>query len=228
MYKSEFQLYHEGRPFTVVVRNYTEADFDGLIQIQRECFPPPFPEDLWWSKEQLNSHVHFFPEGAICVEVDGEIAGSMTCLLVDFRPDDPPHTWEEITDNGFIRSHKPDGNTLYVVDISVKPASRKLGLGKLMMQAMYQTVVHLNLDRLLGGGRMPGFSRYASQMNAEEYVQKVVSGELKDPVVTFLLNCGRLPVRLEENYLEDEESLNWAALMEWRNPFKNKNIQINS
>ncbi|MFK2825248.1 GNAT family N-acetyltransferase [Bacillus sp. B190/17] len=222
MYNSEFQLYDNGRLFKAVIRNYTEADFDALIQIQRECFPPPFPEELWWSKEQLTNHVKIFPEGAVCIELDGEIVGSMTCLLVHFQPDDPPHTWEEITDNGFIRNHASDGNTLYVVDISVKPSCRKLGLGKLMMQAMYQTVIHLNIDRLLGGGRMPGFSRYAGEISADEYLQKVVAGQLKDPVVTFLLNCGRVPIRLEKNYLEDEESQNWAALMEWKNPFKNR------
>jgi len=37
--------------------------------------------------------------------------------------------------------------------------------------------------------------------------------------MTFLLRCGRTPVKLVENYLEDEESHNYAMLMEWRNPF---------
>ncbi|KMY53920.1 acetyltransferase [Bacillus sp. FJAT-27231] len=221
MYYSEFQLYDDRGPVQTVIRNYTEADFDGLIEIQKACFPPPFPEELWWSKEQLKSHIKHFPEGAICVELDGELVGSMTCLIVHFQIDDPPHTWEEITDNGFIRNHKSDGNTLYVVDISVKPECRKLGLGKLMMQAMYQTVIQLKLDRLLGAGRLPGFCRYADHMSVEEYVDKVAAGELRDPVATFLLNCGRVPVRLEKDYLEDEESLNWAVLMEWKNPFKN-------
>jgi len=51
-------------------------------------------------------------------------------------------------------------------------------------------------------------------------VEKVTRGELRDPVLTFLLRCGRMPVGVARNYLEDEESLNPAALMEWRNPFR--------
>ncbi|MNY77961.1 hypothetical protein D3C86_2180320 [compost metagenome] len=47
----------------------------------------------------------------------------------------------------------------------------------------------------------------------------VMQGELKDPVMTFLLRCGRTPVKLVSDYLEDEESLNYAMLMEWKNPF---------
>jgi hypothetical protein len=34
-----------------------------------------------------------------------------------------------------------------------------------------------------------------------------------------MLRSGRTPVGVVENYLEDEESRNYAALMEWRNPF---------
>ncbi|GLB59485.1 hypothetical protein NCCP133_16180 [Cytobacillus sp. NCCP-133] len=40
---------------------------------------------------------------------------------------------------------------MYIVDISVPPKFRKLGLGKLMMQSMYQVVVQLRLERMLGG-----------------------------------------------------------------------------
>jgi ribosomal protein S18 acetylase RimI-like enzyme len=202
-----------------MIRNYTPDDFDELIRIQQESFPPPFPSELWWNKEQLTNHVTLFPEGAVCVEVDGVLAGSITGLLVTFDPAHPDHTWEEVTDSGYIRNHDPNGDTLYIVDICIRPSHRKLGLGKWMMQAMYELVVHKGLKRLLGGGRMPGYGRYADQMTAEAYLEKVVAGELKDPVVTFLMRCGRTPLKVVANYLEDEESRNYAALMEWKNPF---------
>jgi len=219
-YRSEFYVMHDGKPVPVVIRNYTESDFEQLIDIQTECFPPPFPEDLWWNEEQLKNHVTLFPEGSICVEVDGFLAGSMTGLCVHFDPANPSHTWEEITDGGYIRNHDPDGNTLYIVDISVRPSYRKWGLGKKMMQAMYQTVIQLGLDRLLGGGRMPGYHKVADQLKPEDYISAVLSGDLVDPVITFLLKTGRTPVAIAENYLDDEESQNYGVLMEWKNPFK--------
>ncbi len=219
MYRKEFFVFEQNRPIPAVIRNYNEADFDGLIRVQQESFPPPFPPELWWNVEQLQNHISLFPEGALCIEVDGRIAGSMTGLLVDFDPAHPEHTWEEITDNGYIRNHNPKGNTLYVVDIGVSPLYRKLGLGKWLMQSMYEVVVEKKIDRLLGGGRVPGYHKKVNEMTPDEYLEAVVKGELSDPVITFLLRCGRTPVKMVKNYLEDEESCNYAALMEWKNPF---------
>ncbi|RFU66326.1 GNAT family N-acetyltransferase [Peribacillus saganii] len=219
-YQSNFFVFDQNKPVSVTVRNYTEKDFDDLISLQSECFPPPFPSELWWNKEQLHNHISLFPEGALCIEVDGELAGSLTGLIVDFDPKHPDHKWEEITDNGYIRNHSPEGNTLYIVDISVRPKFRSLGLGKLLIQSMYHVVVQLGLDRLLGGGRMPGYRKYSDTMAPGRYLEAVVAGGVKDPVITFLLKCGRTPLKVVENYLEDEESLNYGVLMEWKNPFK--------
>jgi ribosomal protein S18 acetylase RimI-like enzyme len=222
MYQSEFYVFDQDKPVPICIRNYTKDDFEQLIQIQSECFPPPFPSDLWWNKEQLTNHITLFPEGALCIEVDGEIAGSLTGLCVEFDPKHMSHTWEEITDHGYIRNHNPKGKTLYIVDISVRPKYRKLGLGKLMMQAMYHVVIQKGLDRLLGGGRMPGYHKVADTMLPEQYLQALIKGDLKDPVITFLLRCGRVPLGVVANYLDDEESLNYAVLMEWKNPFNKK------
>lgn len=222
MYRSDILVPVEGSFIPVVVRNYSMQDSDAMIQLQSECFPPPFPEELWWNREQLTQHVSRFPDGAVCVEYDGRIVGSITSLLISFDCEHPDHTWEQVTDNGYIRNHNPNGDTLYIVDICIHPAFRKAGLGKIMMHAMYQLVVKLNLKRLLGGGRMPGYGMYSEQMTAEEYAEKVVNGTLRDPVLTFLLKCGRTPLRVLENYLEDDESKNYALLMEWKNPFYKK------
>lgn len=221
-YRSEIYVFDEGKPVPVIIRNYTNKDFAAMIRLQAACFPPPFPSELWWNEQQLKNHVTLFPQGALCVELAGEIIGSMTTLRVQFDPKNPQHTWDEMTDHGYIRCHDPDGNTLYVVDICISPKYRKLNLGKQMMQAMYQVVVELKLDRLVGGGRMPGYRQYADHMTAEQYAQSVVNGDLFDPVLTFLLRCGRMPLALIENYLDDEESLNYGLLMEWKNPFSSK------
>jgi ribosomal protein S18 acetylase RimI-like enzyme len=197
MYKKELYVFEGTKPVKAVIRQYREEDFEGLIQVQQEAFPPPFPSELWWNMEQLSNHVRLFPEGALCIEINGRIAGSMTGLIVNYQPGDPDHNWSGITDDGYIRNHDPNGNTLYVVDICISPAFRKLGLGKVLMQSMYEVVVHLGLDRLLGGGRMPGYHLHS-----------------------FLLRCGRTPVKPVRSYLEDEESCDYGMLMEWRNPFK--------
>jgi hypothetical protein len=76
------------------------------------------------------------------------------------------------------------------------------------------------LERLLGGGRLPGYHKVSKDLSIDEYVEAVLTGKLKDPVMSFLLHCGRTPVCPVENYLEDEDSCHYGILMEWKNPFK--------
>ncbi|WP_424768888.1 GNAT family N-acetyltransferase [Paenibacillus sp. sgz302251] len=218
--RKELYLFVDGKPQKTVIRNYTEDDLGALIDVQRASFPPPFPEELLWNTEQLHEHITRFPEGALCAEADGRLIGSMTGLIVNMDNYGRAHDWETITGNGYIRNHDRDGETLYVVDICVIPEYRKSGIGKWLMQSMYETVVQLGLSRLLGGGRMPGYAEHASEVTPEAYLDKVIQGVWKDPVITFLLRCGRMPVGVARNYLEDEQSHNNAAIMEWRNPFK--------
>ncbi|WP_410515026.1 GNAT family N-acetyltransferase [Paenibacillus sp. BR2-3] len=220
MYYKGFYAFEHKTPVPAVIRNYTEDDFTELINIQSEAFPPPYPSELWWNREQLLNHTTLFPEGALCVEVNGELAGSVTGLKIDFDRESTAHTWAEVTANGYITTHKPDGNTLYIADVCVRPKYRKLGLGKELIQSLYHVVVEQKLERLLGAGRMPGYHKQAPEMTAEQYLGNVVSGEIIDPVITFLLRCGRTPIGVAADYLEDEESCNYAALMEWRNPFR--------
>lgn len=215
----ELIVYNSGQPERITIRNYTRDDIQGMIAIQQQSFPPPFPSELWWNEDQLKEHVTRFPDGALCAEAGGQLIGSMTALLVDGAAVSGNHSWEDVTDGGYIRNHNPQGDTLYVVDISVIPSYRKAGIGKWLMQSMYEVVVHLGLERLVGGGRMPGYHLHEHEATAEQYLERVAAGQWKDPVITFLLRCGRMPVGVAKHYLEDKESRHYAAIMEWRNPF---------
>lgn len=125
-FHKELYVFNQQKPVKAIIRNYTENDFDALIEIQKSSFPPPFPSELWWNQQQLVNHVTLFPEGTICVEIEGEVCGSMTGLMTQYQPGDPHQTWEEATASGYITNHDPHGNTLYVVDICIKPTILKL------------------------------------------------------------------------------------------------------
>ena len=202
----------------IIVRPYTRADIPELIQVQRECFPPPYPEEQLWTPGQLESHIEHFPEGALCAEIDGVVAGSCTSLIIAFDPDHPQHTWAEVADNGYIRTHNPGGDSLYGIDMAVRPAYRGRGVAKRMYQARFDLVRRLGLKRFLAAGRMPGYGAHAGTLSPEAYAQKVIAGELVDAVITPQLKAGLRPVSVLRDYIEDEESRNCALLLEWRNP----------
>ncbi len=200
----------------IQVRSYSLADWDALYRIQRECFPPPFPEEQIWSREQIETHLRIFPEGALCAELNGEVVGSCTSLIIQFDPAHPDHSWAEVTDNGSITTHDPSGDTLYGVDISVRPDFRGKGVARALYQARFDLVRRLGLTRFMAGGRMPGYHKHAAQLTPEAYANEVIAGRIIDPVITPQLKAGLKPVEVVHNYLIDEESGNNALLLEWR------------
>lgn len=200
------------------IRPYTMADLAGLLVIQRECFPPPFPPELWWQPEQIASHVRVFPSGALCAEDDGELVASATAHILRWDPRGPDHTWSAASDHGFLRNHDPRGNTLYGVDVAVRPAWRGHGVARALYQARFALVRTLGLERFLAGSRLSGYRAQHRHMSPEQYADAVVRGELDDPVITPQLRAGLHPLRVVRDYLPDEESCDHALLMEWRNP----------
>lgn len=202
----------------LIIRPYTPGDIPQLLEVQRECFPPPYPQEQLWSPEQLHSHIQTFPAGALCAVVGGQVVGSCTNLIIHFDPGHLQHTWAEVADDGFIRTHNPQGNSLYGIDIAVRPGFRGRGIARALYQARYDLVQRLGLERFLTAGRMPGYHRHAAEMSQEAYAQRVIAGELTDPVLTPQLRAGLRPVAVIHDYIPDEESGNAALLLEWRNP----------
>lgn len=198
----------------MIVRPYTLDDLPGLLTIQAECFPPPFPPELWWRREQIASHVERFPEGALCVEHDGQLLASATALIIAFDPAHPDHTWAEVADGGFLRTHRPEGDTLYGIDVAVRPAWRGRGVARLLYQARFALVRRLGLLRFLAGSRLSGWHHHR-ELSHETYAAEVVAGRLIDPVITPQLKAGLHPLSVIHDYIEDDESGNAALLMEW-------------
>lgn len=200
----------------VHVRPYTLTDFGSLLSLQRAAFPPPFPETLLWSREQITAHTEVFPKGALAAIVDGQVAGSGTALMITYTGES--HTWEEVSDHGFIRgSHEPDGDSLYGIDLCVHPDFRGRGIAGAIYEARKELVRQLGLKRFIAGCRIPGYHMHAERLTAEQYVDKVAAGELKDLVLSFMLKQGLRPLQVLSHYLDDDESLDHAVLVEWPN-----------
>ena len=94
------------------------ADIDGLIQLNKRCFPSPQEESVVWNRAQLRNHLRVFPDGQIVVDADGQVVGAVASLVVSLGTDPyRAHTYSGITDGGYFHNHDPEGDTLYGADV---------------------------------------------------------------------------------------------------------------
>ena len=203
----------------VVVRNTQSEDIPKIVDLQKESFPYLTRYGNIWHPEELESHLRIFPQGQfVAVEPDGLIVGSASTLMVSLNPEYADHTWKEITANGMFTNHNSNGDSLYGADISTHPKHRHEGIGGILYEARKKLATMLNLRRMIAGGRLFNYSEYADKMSPFEYANKVIAGELKDPVLSFELDNGFRFIKILPNYLDDVRSLNYASFIEWLNP----------
>ncbi len=198
----------------VVLRQLTIDDFDTLVALQLKCFPGM----KVWTREQVESQLRVFPEGQLCLEVDGRMAASTSNLVVDFDQYTEWHNWQEISDSGYIRNHDPGGDTLYGIEVMVHPDFRGMRFARRLYEARKELCRRLNLRSIIVGGRIPGYGEHAERLSAREYVERVVSKELYDPVLTTQIANGFTLRRLIPDYFpSDTASRGYATFLEWVN-----------
>lgn len=188
-----------------------------LEQLQIACFPT-------LGESELMREEHFLKQCEICPQcnfvaiVDDSIVGLGGGFLTDFNFEHPDHTFMEILAGGYYTNHQPDGEYYYGSDISVHPDYRRRGIGSKLYEARKGLVKRINRRGIVAGGLIPGFVNYKHTLTPQEYVEKVLGGELYDSTLSFQLHQGFKVKGLVENYIEDSASDNWAVLILWENP----------
>jgi predicted amidohydrolase/ribosomal protein S18 acetylase RimI-like enzyme len=201
----------------LLVRQLRKTDLKTVQDIQRRSFPTIEP----WTREQFESQLVVFPEGQLGVEIDGVLVATSSALIVDEEDFGAYHTFDQVSDNGFIRNHDPEGDTLYGIDIAIHPKHRGVRLTRRLYEARKELAHLRNLRAILIAGRIPGYAKQADKMTAEEYVRRVVRKDLKDkdPVLTAQLAQGFSVRAVLKDYLpSDTESVGYAVYMEWLKP----------
>ncbi len=200
------------------IRLMTGADIDGVVGLQKLAFPPPFSEDLHWDPEHIAAHLSLFSEAQWVATIDGHIIGSCSNARISEASWQAHGSWGATMGGPMLRNFDPTGSTLYGLDITVHPDARKQGVGRAFYQARYQFVQDWKLTRYGTGCRLPDFRQFATsnpRVSVEEYAKRVVEGEVVDRTLTPLLTYKLKFLGVIENYMEDIESANAAALLEW-------------
>jgi GNAT superfamily N-acetyltransferase len=181
---------------TVVVRNWTHDDLAGIVEAQQATYPDYLSTGGLHDERHYEMQLQAFPEGQFLAEIDGEIVGFATALIVqiDDLPDD--YRYNEITGSGTFSTHTPGGDTLYGADIGVRPTHRGRGIAKKLYTARKKLMERYNLRRMVAYGRIPGYRDHAGKYSPAEYVELVKRGELKDSALNAHLSAGYEVVRL--------------------------------
>jgi GNAT superfamily N-acetyltransferase len=201
----------------VTIRNISQADIARIVQLQREIYPE-VASGQFYAPFFIEKHLRVFPEGQFCVEMDGQIVGSATNLIVTLEPEHREHTWHDIVGYGNTTSYDRNGDSLYADDIITHPSYRRQGIGTALMKARKELCIKTGLRRIIGGGRLYNYCFYANLISPHEYAKRVVGNELGDPVLTFQLRNEFKYIKILPNYIRDIRSLNFASLIEWTRP----------
>lgn len=199
----------------IELRNLQMEDYDQLARSFKRIYADT---DVFWTHAQIKKLITIFPEGQIVIVVDERIVGCALSIIVDYDMVKGDHTYAKVTGNETFNTHKPNGNVLYGIEVFIHPDYRGMRLARRMYEYRKELCEKLNLKAIMFGGRIPNYHKYSDTMRPKEYIEKVRTREIYDPVLTFQLSNDFHVCRVMRNYLpNDEESRHCATLLQWDN-----------
>ena len=197
----------------ILIRKMEKRDAPQLAHLQEVVFPDLIPEERM-EDIHFSSHVDLFPEGQWVAEIDSKIAGSTSSIRYHFDPEHPEmHRFADLFDDGFMRTHQPEGNWLYGMDMAVFPEYRGLGIARKLYRARQNLVRELGLEGQVTVGMLNGFAAHSTQYTLEKYYLALVDGVLKDPTVSVQQKIGFKLCGLMKDYLSDPTCGNAGVLL---------------
>lgn len=196
-----------------------EEHIEGAVALQRACFPEPFPEELLWSRDHLLRHLELFPSGQFVAVSGDQVVASASASRISEANWLSHANWDETVGGPLLESFDSLGSTLYGLDISVHPEARGLGIGRRLYERRFKVVEEGGLARYGTACRVPDYQAYATdhpETSVGEYAELVVNNRATDRTLSPLLRYGLTYLGVIHGYMEDKESDNAAALLEWR------------
>ena len=202
----------------IKIRRWQPEDIPAVTACHRAAYPDYPEDDGHYSSRNYQLQLAAFPEGQFLAEVDGQVVGYATSLIVQLDDSVPVYRYPEITGAGSFSSHTPSGDTLYGADIAVHPDFRGFGVSKRLYRERKRLLKRYNLRRMVAYGRLPGYVDWVGKLTAEEYVNKVVGGELYDSALNAHLSAGYQVKKVMLDLVRDEARLNYCTVLEMSNP----------
>ena len=197
--------------------NLSVEHAEALEELELSVFSTIDPADLYDAGE-LERLARVFPEGNFVVLDNGRPIGMGLGILVEFDFEHAEHSLVDITGEDGVSNHHISHPWYYGTDISVYPEYRGRGIGRRLYDLRKDCVRHLDKRGIVAGGVLPGYAAHLGEMSADEYIDKVVAGELRDPTLSFQLDNGFVAMGALPGYINDPTVGHNSVLIVWHNP----------
>ncbi|QHT66688.1 GNAT family N-acetyltransferase [Rhodocytophaga rosea] len=207
--------------YTIKLRNLEISDYPDIKEAAELAYSGMGGV---WQPKHIAKLLEIFPEGQLCIELNGKVIACALSLIVDYSRFRDTHTYVQITGNYEFTTHNADGDVLYGIDVFIHPSFRGMRLGRRLYNARKELCENLNLRSIIAGGRIPGFITYADKLTPKEYIEKVKLREIYDPILSFQIANDFHVKKILTNYLPyDSDSKAFATLLEWNNIYYEEN-----
>ena len=186
---------------------------EALAELQRIVFPTLDSAERFGA-HHYRRHVEIFPEGQF-VALAGEDTpvAATTTLRLNLDLNHPQHRFPEFLGGLALSAHDRAGEWLYGADLGVHPDWRRQGIARALYAVRQSTARHLDLRGQLTVGMLNGYGAVAGRMTADEYYERLVAGELKDPTVSAQMRIGFRPGGLIPDYVQDPRCGGYGVLL---------------
>jgi GNAT superfamily N-acetyltransferase len=173
-----------------------------------------------------------FPQGqfAAVVNENGKerVVGVGITMRTSYPPTAKPKPWMDMLGGDYeVKNHEANGDWLYGIDIAVLPEYQGNGVAGALYKARLGLVNIYNLKGWYAGCLPMGYHTYQGIMTPQQYVGKVIRGELRDPTISVQMHRGLKPMGIIENYYDEEKTGGIAVLMVWQ-PEQKRRVKIQS
>lgn len=202
----------------LTIRNATLADVSAIADLSSRVYAGTGM--YGYSEGPLTGQINNFPQGQFVITVNEKIVGYCATFRISEAIGLKPHTWAEITGNGYASRHDPNGDWLYGMEVCVDPEYRGYRLGQRLYNERKKLCQSLGLKGIVFAGRLPTLERRLKKYgNVENYIEQIKLKKVRDPVLSFQLHNGFEVIGVIPEYLTaDHQSMGYGIHLIWRNP----------
>lgn len=202
----------------LTVRQAEPNDIPAIEELSNRVYAETGMEG--YSATALRGQLNNFPEGQFVALVNNTVVGYCATFRIAEKTALKPHTWTEITGNGYASRHDPLGDWLYGMEVCVDPDYRGYRIGQRLYNQRKKICKSLNLKGIVFAARIPTLSKRIHRFGSvEAYVEQIRQKKQNDPVLSFQLKNGFEVYGIIPGYMQgDTQSMNYGIHLLWRNP----------